>query len=233
MAPLAQFIDNTADGAFAVDYTLKISAWNRAATCLFGCTPAEVLGLPCYEVIAGQDDAGSVFCQQECAVLRCAKANALPPNYNICTHTRAGQALWLNVSIVVVPPTLGTRGHLIHFVRTIDRQKRFEEFVRRTLSEGARLSANAPLPAQPPSPAPPLSARELEILRLLGRSTPPRKIAQTLGISYATVRTHSQNILGKLGVRSKLEAALYAVQQQLLPYDGPSERSGGDRNRLI
>jgi PAS domain S-box-containing protein len=216
MGPLAQFIDNTADGAFAVDYSLKISAWNRAATCVYGFTSAEVLGLPCYEVIAGRDDGGSVFCQQQCAVLRCARVNDLPPHYNMCTHTKAGQAVWLNVSIVVVPPTLGTRGHLIHFFRTIDRQKRLEEFVRQTLSEGARLAATPPLLAQPPSPEPLLSARELEILRLLGSGAPSREIAHGLGISPATVRTHIQNILGKLGVHSKLEAALYAVRQPLL-----------------
>jgi PAS domain S-box-containing protein len=213
MVPLAQFIDNTADGAFAVDYSLKISAWNRAATNLFGFTPAETLGLPCYAVIAGRDEGESVFCQQECAVLRCAKMNDLPPNCDICTQTKGGQAVWLNVSIVVVPPTLGTRGHLIHLLRPIDRQKRLEAFVRQTLSEGTRLSANAP---QTPSAKPSLSSREREILRLLGSGAPSREIAHGLGISPATVRTHIQNILGKLGVHSKLEAALYAVRKPLL-----------------
>jgi PAS domain S-box-containing protein len=224
MIPLAQLIDNTADGGFAVDYSLKISAWNRAATSLFGFTPAEALGLPCYEVIAGRDDGGDVFCQQECAVLRCAKMNDLPPNCDICTRTKAGQAVWLNVSIVVVPPSLGTRGHLVHIFRPIDRQKRLEEFVRLTLAGGTELLSDAsPPPPHPPS-QPPLSSRELEILRLLSSGAPTRGIAQTLGISHATVRTHSQNILGKLGVHSKLEAVLYAVRQQLLPQDRRSER---------
>lgn len=220
MLPLEQLVENTADGAFAVDYSRKLSAWNQVATKLFGFTPAEVLGLPCQEVIAGRDDEGNIFCRWECAVFCYAKANAFPPNCNICTRTKAGQALWLNMSVVVIPPHLGTRGHLIHFFRPIDRQKRLEEFVQRTCAEAARLSANAPLPAQPPFPGPLLSMRELEILRLLGSGTPTREIAQTLGISVATVRTHSQNILEKLGVHSKLEAVLCATRHQLLPSGG-------------
>jgi len=217
MEPPAQIVENTADAAFAVDYAQKISAWNQAATRLFGYSPAEVLGCPCYEMLAGRDDAGTVVCHKECALLRCAKMHDLPPNGNVCAQTKAGQAVWVNVSIVVIPPSLGTRGHLIHMVRPIERQKRLEEFVRRTLMEGATLSANASRPAQPPSPEPPLSSRELEILRRLGGGAPTREIAHALGISSATVRTHIQNILGKLGLHSKLEAGLYAARHELLP----------------
>ncbi|MBI3046824.1 MAG: response regulator transcription factor [Acidobacteria bacterium] len=123
--------------------------------------------------------------------------------------------LWLNVSIVVIPPSLGTKGHLVHIVRPIDRQKRLEEFVQQTLSEGAKLSANGLLPAQRPSPAPPLSLRELEVLQLLGRGARTKEIAHTLCISLATVRTHTQNILKKLGVHTKLEAVLHALRHNL------------------
>ncbi len=216
MEPLSQFIDNTADGAFAVDYSQKISAWNQAASQLFGYSPTEVRGRLCSEVIAGRDDDGNVLCHRECWVLRCAKKQDLPHNFDMCTQTKAGQALWLNVSIVVVPPRLGTRGHLIHILRPIERQKRLEAFVRRTLSEAAQFSTEAPPSAQLPAPNLPLSARELEILRVLGDGASAREIAHTLGISHATVRTHIQNILGKLGVHSKLEAVLYAARQQLL-----------------
>jgi DNA-binding NarL/FixJ family response regulator len=122
---------------------------------------------------------------------------------------------WLNVSIVVIPPSLGTKGHLVHIVRPIDRQKRLEDFVRQTLSEGAKLSANGVLSAQPPSPALPLSSRELEVLRLLGSGARMKEIAHTLCISLATVRTHTQKILKKLGVHSKLEAVLHAIRHHV------------------
>lgn len=217
MIPLVQLIDNTADGACVVDYSQKISAWNRAATDLFGFTPSEVVGLHCHAVIGGRDDGGNLLCKQGCERLRRAQDNALSPNCNICTRTKAGQMLWLNVSIVVMPPSVGTKGHTVHIFRPIDRQKRLEEFVRQTLSEGAKLSPNGLLSAQPPSPAPPLSPRELEVLRLLGSGARMKEIAHTLCISLATVRTHSQNILKKLGVHSKLKAVLHAVRHHLFP----------------
>lgn len=61
-----------------------------------------------------------------------------------------------------------------------------------------------------------LSTRELDILRLLavGRST--TAIAADLGISVQTVRKHTQNILGKLHVHSKLAAAAVAAREGLV-----------------
>ena len=67
-------------------------------------------------------------------------------------------------------------------------------------------------------PAPkgePLSARETEVLRLLARGLANEEIAHNLFISEATVRTHVSNILGKLGVSNRTQAALYALREGL------------------
>jgi DNA-binding NarL/FixJ family response regulator len=58
-----------------------------------------------------------------------------------------------------------------------------------------------------------LSAREREILQLMADGFEPREISQQLGITPATLRTHVQNILTKLGVHSKTQAVLLAVRQ--------------------
>jgi two-component system response regulator DevR len=57
-----------------------------------------------------------------------------------------------------------------------------------------------------------LTPREHEILRLMIRGADNRTVAQRLGISYATVRTHVRSILLKLGARSQLEAVARATQ---------------------
>jgi DNA-binding NarL/FixJ family response regulator len=57
-----------------------------------------------------------------------------------------------------------------------------------------------------------LSERELEVLRLLGQGLTNKDIAQTLILSVRTVEAHLRNIYGKLGVRSRTEAALWAVR---------------------
>ena len=65
------------------------------------------------------------------------------------------------------------------------------------------------------SPLARLSPRECEVLALLSRGWDNARIARELFISQHTVRTHIQNILEKLGMHSKLEAATFAMQQSM------------------
>jgi LuxR family maltose regulon positive regulatory protein len=76
--------------------------------------------------------------------------------------------------------------------------------------------AGLPAAAQPWSLVEPLTARELEILRLIsaGRSNP--EIAELLYLSLNTVKWHVKNLYGKLGVRSRVEAAARAQELELL-----------------
>lgn len=58
----------------------------------------------------------------------------------------------------------------------------------------------------------PLSERELEILGVLATGASNREIANTLFITEGTVKNHVTNILGKLGVRDRMQAALKAKE---------------------
>ncbi len=55
-----------------------------------------------------------------------------------------------------------------------------------------------------------LTRREIEVLRLVAIGASNREIADSLFISLPTVKRHMTNILGKLGVSTRYEAALYA-----------------------
>jgi DNA-binding NarL/FixJ family response regulator len=61
-----------------------------------------------------------------------------------------------------------------------------------------------------------LTTRELEILRLVGAGKANKEIAADLSISERTTRTHMSNILGKLGLTSRTQAALWAVREGLV-----------------
>lgn len=70
----------------------------------------------------------------------------------------------------------------------------------------------------PPTPDP-LTAREVEVLRLVAQGLDNREIADKLVISEATVRTHVSHILSKLHLASRTQAALYALKEGLTSLD--------------
>jgi DNA-binding NarL/FixJ family response regulator len=75
----------------------------------------------------------------------------------------------------------------------------------------ARMKANNP--AMDGEPA--LTARELDVLRLIAAGADNAAIGQALSISKHTVKQYVTNILEKLGVRTRVEAAVYAVRAGL------------------
>ncbi|HST26288.1 MAG TPA: response regulator transcription factor [Gaiellaceae bacterium] len=65
------------------------------------------------------------------------------------------------------------------------------------------------------APAASLTERELEVLRLIARGLPNKLIARELTVSEKTVKTHVSNILAKLHLADRTQAALYAVREGL------------------
>jgi DNA-binding NarL/FixJ family response regulator len=77
-----------------------------------------------------------------------------------------------------------------------------------------------------------LTRREREVLALIARGTKTSVIGEALFISPETARTHIQNILAKLGVHSRLEAASFVIDNALLDHldastNGSIERAAG------
>jgi DNA-binding NarL/FixJ family response regulator len=68
-----------------------------------------------------------------------------------------------------------------------------------------------------------LTPREVEVLRLVGAGRSNKEIAAELGISERTARTHVSNILRKLGLSSRTQAALWAVGEGLVDVDSDRE----------
>ena len=68
--------------------------------------------------------------------------------------------------------------------------------------------------------AEPLTEREKDVLRLLGQGMSNKEIGAALFITERTARTYVSNILGKLGLASRTQAALYAVEHKLVDAAG-------------
>ncbi len=73
-----------------------------------------------------------------------------------------------------------------------------------------------PGPGTPAPAGPPLSAREREVLGLVAKGLPNRRIAEDLFVSENTVKTHVANVLAKLHLRSRTEAAVYAARSHVV-----------------
>jgi len=79
----------------------------------------------------------------------------------------------------------------------------------------SRLLAQRLRQRKEPEPVEPLTAREKEVLSQLASGAANKEIAYELGITERTARTHVSNILGKLGLASRTQAALWAVEHKL------------------
>lgn len=73
-------------------------------------------------------------------------------------------------------------------------------------------------PRKPPSqPGEDLTPRELEVLRLIASGMSNKEIGRQLVMTERTVKGHVSNILGKLNLQDRTQAALYAVRHGLAP----------------
>jgi NarL family two-component system response regulator LiaR len=97
---------------------------------------------------------------------------------------------------------------LVHAIRQVHSGERTLEpdIARKVLFELAQP------PKQPPTPDP-LTSRELDVLRLIAQGMSNREIAEDLVLAEKTVRAHVSNILGKLHLASRTQAALFALRE--------------------
>jgi DNA-binding NarL/FixJ family response regulator len=80
---------------------------------------------------------------------------------------------------------------------------------------GPAVAAAGPAVAAAGPAGVPLTAREVEVLRELAAGSTNREIAERLYLSEGTVKNHVSRILGRLGLRDRLQAALYAREHHL------------------
>jgi DNA-binding NarL/FixJ family response regulator len=61
-----------------------------------------------------------------------------------------------------------------------------------------------------------VSKRELEVLGLIATGATNREIAEQLFVSEGTVKNHVSNILNRLGLRDRMQAAIFAIERNLV-----------------
>ena len=81
----------------------------------------------------------------------------------------------------------------------------------------AKLMLELQRPSDLPPTEEPLTEREMDVLRLIAQGLTNQEIAENLVIGVGTVRTHVSNILAKLHLANRTQAALYALREGLTP----------------
>jgi len=211
-------VNGTSDAAFAVDGSGYIVAWNSAAEAMFGRTAAEAIGGVCGEIIQGTDECGPV-CSRDCCVQQAIRNHHPIRNFDLQVQTPGGRR-WCNVSVLIVDDSGSTIPYSIYIIRQIEVRKRLELLMRDFIiastdipaDQAATLVSSTHAPVQQTD----LSARELEVLRLLARGNRTTAVAEQLHISRTTVNNHIQHILRKLDVHTRLEAIRRAEHAGLI-----------------
>lgn len=176
------------DAVMAYGEDLEIRVWNRAAEKLTGIPSSEAMGLHCWEVLCGVDEAGGVVCHAGCARPRLARDGWPLTSHALVIKTSDGRRR-INLSTISIGSGEG-RLH-VNILRPAQAQP----------PAGPELD-RAQLPA--------LTARQLEVLELLAQGQPAKSIAARLCLSETTVRNHIHATLVTLGCHSQLEAVAVA-----------------------
>lgn len=201
-----RMLAQSGDGAFVIDAEGHITLWNHAAEKILGYTSAEVLGRRCCEIFDGRDDHENRICYPACRARTLVQYGDVVHPYDVQTTAKGGASVWLNVSVLSMPPAT------VHLFRDVTAQRRLLAILQDRLDgRGDASPPAAPVPVAAASTG--LSARELEVLKLLAAGGDTALIARRLYVSQATVRNHVQSILRKLGVHSRLEAITFAMRQ--------------------
>ncbi len=98
--------------------------------------------------------------------------------------------------------------------RAIEAAARGQPQLHPTVAARLMEQVSAPPAAEP---ATELTPRELEVLRLIARGMSNKEIARELVTSERTIKGHVSNVLSKLGLADRTQAALYAVREGIAP----------------
>ena len=204
-------------GAYVVDMNRIITFWNRGAERILGHRAGEVIGLRCCRVLQRLPDNGTApVCEEGCPAFYYARESRFPPVVHAMARCASGRRKPITITPVVIPHPHCDRTVLVNLFHERTEDARGETTagpVQEPLATRTLLTQESD---QSSPELIPLTARELEVLSLIGLGQSAREIAGELTISTNTARNHVRNVCGKLEARSKLEAVVIAQRRGML-----------------
>jgi len=205
---ILEYHSSRQQAAFACNQNGRIVDWNEGAERFLGHASADMIGRHCFEVLDGRDVFGNRFCHERCAIRSMIRRREPIKHWRLNYRTASAGRIDVSVSAVVVNGGKPADSIVVHVLEPIGTAgDEFEPSV-----------ADKPLEdsVDKESDAVKLTARELEILRLMADGSNTSEMVSYLSISADTVRTHIRNILNKLNAHSRLAAVSRAIREHLL-----------------
>lgn len=218
MKELITALENAADEAFIVNEELEIVYANQAAQQYLDFHMDNRLPINCYHVLQGKNDENRLVCHEYCQAANMILRGKQVSSFDLKTVKRE-KDLWINVSVFPYIARHGEGTYIVHLFRDVSQAKSESQLVESLLQVAKRFHAIESEPLGEDQVAyehETLTPREFEVLSLLAEGYSTRRIARSLSISLNTSRNHIQNILQKLGVHSRLEAVVYAIDHELV-----------------
>lgn len=203
-------LETTGTAAYAVSSQGEIVAWNREAERLLGFRAARVIGQSCCATLAGVDLFGNRFCGDSCPVRRMVTHREPVHDFELVLRDVRGRRVRVRIFILVSRCSAASEACIIHLIEPIPHDSPVPN------GEGADPRALTSERSGTVPSHPRLTAREVEILRLLREGNSTQEVADQLFICPKTVRNHLQNIYEKLAVHNRLEAVCVARRAALI-----------------
>ena len=180
------------DAVFSFGADMVVRSWNEALERLTGTSAEDAIGRPCWDLLGAVTERGDLVCHTGCSGARLAREGWPVPCRHVLIRTATGRKR-IGMSTIALLDCDPDGPVVIHLLRN-----------------GEEVAQEAPTGETP------LTARQLEVLRLLAEGKPAKVIAQELGLAEVTVRNHIRGILVSLRCHSQLAAIAEGRRRQLL-----------------
>ncbi len=208
MNTIGEIFAQSSDAVFSINTTGRIRFSNSQFERLMGYSRDTLCGSWCAEVLCGTDIHGQPFCGKQCPIPKTAPDSGANNDFDLVIKRADGDHILVNIGVTYVPPQLreqAGQADVFFSMRQVNPQRLLQRMVSAPDAGSARTGSRE---------TDRLTSREKEVLSQAAMGMKTTQIARRLSISTQTVRTHFKNIYPKLGVNSRVEAVLFALEQR-------------------
>jgi DNA-binding CsgD family transcriptional regulator len=204
---LAEVFAQSTDAVFGIDTAGRIQFTNSKFERLLGFSRKQLCGNRCAEVLCGTDMHGQPFCGTHCPIPKTVSLHPPVSDFDLVVKRAHGDPVLVNIGACYTPQQQAGQVSVFFSLRRVNPQR----LLQRLAAEPGETRDKESMKNRSN-----LTPRETEVLGLATRGMKTKQIAGGLFVSTQTVRTHFKNIYQKIGVHSRTEAVVFALQQKLI-----------------